>query len=194
MCGRYFLNIGLEQLINRYEIDDIPDEIYDFKGEIFPSNTVPVVLNIRGIKKLRFMRWGFDSSYTNNLIINARSETVHKKKLFKESFHRRRCIVPANGFFEWGKTETGKQKYFIDLKDEEVISLAGIYDSDYEQNKNCSFCIITKDAFDQLVQIHDRAPVILKQNRENEWLKEVFTPKLFDFFNEKKLQFDIKKS
>lgn len=193
MCGRYFLNIGLDQLINRYEIDDIPDEIYDFNREIFPSNTVPVVFNNGGVKTIRFMKWGFDPSYTNNLIINARSETVHKKKLFKESFHRRRCIVPANGFYEWGKTETGKQKYFIDLKDKEIISLTGIYDSNHEQNKTFSFCILTKDAPDQLVKIHDRAPVILEQDKEDEWLKEVFTPKFFDFFNEKNLQFDIKK-
>ena len=116
MCGRYFLNIELDKLANRYNIKDIPNELLNYQGEIFPSNDAPVVYNDENGRKISLMNWGFRTSYSNNLVINARSETVHKKNLFKESFHTRRCLIPVTGFYEWKKVNDEKEKYFIKEK------------------------------------------------------------------------------
>ena len=190
MCGRYFLNIALDELENRYGISNIPDEIKEFQGEIFPSNEAPVVFNKAQKKSIGLMNWGFRPSYSNNLVINARSETVHQKNLFKESFHRRRCIIPATGFYEWKKVGDKKVKHFIDIQSEDTISLAGIYDYfSINGKEQLAFCILTKDAPQELINIHDRIPVIIKKEAEEEWLAEKFTPGIFDLLDPKGFTF-----
>ncbi len=190
MCGRYFLNIALDELENRYGISLIPKELKDYQGEIFPSNQAPVLYNKDDNKKIGLMNWGFQPSYTNNLIINARSETVHKKNLFKESFHRRRCIIPANGFYEWEEKDGAKIKQFIELKNDSIISLAGIFNQfKIDGEEKLSFCILTKDAPQELMNIHDRVPVIIKKKFEDNWLKQKFIPKIFDYLNPKGFDF-----
>ncbi|MCF8000926.1 MAG: SOS response-associated peptidase [Halanaerobiales bacterium] len=192
MCGRYFLNIALDELENRYGISSIPEELRDNQGEIFPSNQAPVLYNKGNNKKMELMKWGFKPSYSNNLVINARSESVHKKSLFKESFHRRRCIIPANGFFEWKEKDGTKIKHFIELNDENIISLAGIYDwFKIDGEEKISFCILTKDAPQELINIHDRIPVIIKKKFEDEWLEEKFTPRIFDYINSTGFDFQV---
>ena len=193
MCGRYFLNIELDKLANRYNINDIPDELINYQGEIFPSNDAPVVYNDTNKKKIGLMNWGFRTPYSNNLVINARSETVHKKKLFKESFHTRRCIIPVTGFYEWKKLNDKKEKYFINMKKNEYFSLAGIYNIfNIGGNERMAFTILTKDAPDELINIHDRIPVIIQKGEEKEWLENKFTPRIFDFLSEKDLEFEAK--
>ncbi len=193
MCGRYFLNIELNKLANRYNINDIPDELINYQGEIFPSNDAPVVYNDTNKKKIGLMNWGFRTSYSNNLVINARSETVHKKNLFKESFHTRRCIIPVTGFYEWKKVNDKKEKYFISIKKKEYFSLAGIYDFfNIGGNEKMAFTILTKDAPDELINIHDRIPVIIQKGEEKEWLENKFTPRIFDYLSEKELDFETK--
>jgi len=190
MCGRYFLNIALDELENRYGITDIPVEIKEYQGEIFPSNEAPVVFNEKKQKSVGLMNWGFRPSYSNNLVINARSETVHKKNLFKESFHRRRCIIPASGFYEWEKVADKKIKHFINIQEDEIISLAGIYDFfNINGKQQMAFCILTKDAPQELINIHDRIPVIIKKEYENEWLENKFTPGIFEYLQPKGFNF-----
>ncbi len=193
MCGRYFLNIALDELENRYGINSIPEELKDHQGEMFPSNKAPVLFKQESNKKMGLMNWGFSASYTNSLVINARGETVHKKNLFKESFHRRRCIIPANGFFEWEDGNGDKIKHFIEINNEDIISLAGIYDQfKIDGEKRLSFCILTKDAPQELKNIHDRIPVIIKREYEDEWLEEKFTPRIFDYLSPKGFDFQKK--
>ena len=184
MCGRYFLNIALDELENRYGITNIPDKIKEHQGEIFPSNDAPAVFNNDQQKSLGLMNWGFRPSYSNNLVINARSETVHKKNLFKESFHRRRCIIPASGFYEWKKVGVKKIKHFINIQENDIISLAGIYNKfNINGKQQQAFCILTKNAPQELINIHERIPVIIKKEYESEWLEEKFTPRIFDHLN-----------
>lgn len=193
MCGRYFLNIALDELENRYGISSIPEKLKDYQGEIFPSNQAPVLYKQEENKKMGLMKWGFKPSYTNNLVINARSETVHQKELFKESFHRRRCIIPANGFFEWEEKDGAKIKHFIELKDDNFISLAGIYSwFKIEGEEKLAYCILTKAAPQKLINIHDRIPVIIKKKFEDEWLEEKFTPRIFDYLNPSGFDFLLK--
>lgn len=190
MCGRYFLNIALDELENRYGISNIPDEIKEYQGEIFPSNKAPVVFNKEQAKSIGLMNWGFRPSYSNSLVINARSETVHQKNLFKESFHRRRCIIPATGFYEWKKVGDEKVKHFIDIQSENTLSLAGIYDYfNINGKEQMAFCILTKNAPQELINIHDRIPVIIKRGAEEEWLADKFTPGIFDYLNPKGFTF-----
>lgn len=193
MCGRYFLNIALDELENRYGITNKLGEIKEHQGEIFPSNEAPVVYNDNNQKCLGLMNWGFRPSYSNNLVINARSETVHKKKLFKESFHTRRCIIPANGFYEWEKVDDKKIKHFINIQKDEIISLAGIYDFfNINGKQQMAFCILTKAAPPELINIHDRIPVIIKEEHENEWLENKFTPKIFEYLKPDGFNFQAK--
>ena len=190
MCGRYFLNIALDELENRYGISNIPEELRGDQGEIFPSNDAPVVFNENNKRSIRMMNWGFRPSYSNNLVINARSETVHKKNLFKESFHTRRCIIPANGFYEWKKVGNEKVKHFISFKQDGLISLAGIYDFfNIKGEERLAFCILTKDAPQELINIHDRIPVIIKKEYQGEWLENKFTPKIFNYLKPKGFKF-----
>ncbi|MGM0445398.1 MAG: SOS response-associated peptidase [Bacillota bacterium] len=191
MCGRYFLNIELDKLANRYNINDIPDELINYQGEIFPSNEAPVVYNESNKRKIGLMNWGFRTSFSNNLVINARSETVHKKNLFKESFHTRRCIIPVSGFYEWKKVNDKKEKYFINIKGKEYFSLAGIYNFfNIGGNDRMAFTILTKDAPLELINIHDRIPVIIKKGEEKEWLDNKFTPRIFNYLLEKDFNFE----
>ena len=193
MCGRYFLNIELDKLANRYNINDIPDELLNHQGEIFPSNNAPVVYNNEKGRKISLMNWGFRTSYSNNLVINARSETVHKKNLFKESFHTRRCLIPATGFYEWKKVNDEKEKYFININDKEYFSLAGIYNIFKIGGKErLAYTILTRDAPQELINIHDRIPVIIKKDEEKEWLENIFTPRIFDYLSQKDLDFEAK--
>jgi len=193
MCGRYFLQISLEKLENNYGALNILCETKKYKREVFPSNLAPVIYNKEKQRSFSLMKWGFKPSFSDSLVINARSETVHKKKLFKESFHTRRCLIPANGFYEW-KDEAGKRlKYYVNLKNRDIISLAGIYDRfKIEGSEEYAFCILTKDAPPELREIHDRIPVIIKEKFTDEWLENKFTPRIFEYLKSKGLDFKIK--
>lgn len=170
MCGRYYLNIGLKDIYERYNIVYKEKEQNEF-NEVFPSNKSPVIIN-DGNKKLEIIKWGFKPHYIKKLLINARSETVDKKPTFKKSFYNRRCIIPVSGFFEWEKVGKDKIKRRIHMKDEEIFSLAGIYDTfkDEDGKKYTAFTILTTVPNEDIVKIHNRMPVIISKDKENIWL------------------------
>lgn len=104
--------------------------------------------------------------------INARSETVNVKPSFREPFKHRRCVIPADGFFEWQREGKTKKPYRFVLKNGEPLALAGLWDewvSPFGQTVK-SFCVITTEPNDLMAQIHDRMPVILSPEQEDEWL------------------------
>lgn len=177
MCGRYYLKITIDKLIKKYGIFD--GEIdYTPADEIFPSDQVPVVIQEKNKeKKIKLFKWGFNPGFTRGLIINARGETVDKKPIFKNCFMQKRCLVPASGFFEWKDIGKRKIKYRISLKDKNVFSLAGIFDTfkDKDGNNIQSFTIITTNPNDKLKNIHNRMPVILQQKDETYWLDNNFS-------------------
>lgn len=170
MCGRYYLNTNLEDILSRYNIKE--DEIkFSSKEEIFPSEECPIVLKDNK-NKLKMFKWGFKPHYGKGLIINARSETVDKKPTFRESFYKRRCIIPAKGFFEWEKKGKDKIKHTIYLENEDIFSLAGIYDTfqDEEGRVFYAFTILTTVPNNEMMKIHNRMPVIIKREHEDFWL------------------------
>ncbi|HCJ59126.1 MAG TPA: SOS response-associated peptidase, partial [Clostridiaceae bacterium] len=145
MCGRFLLKSGLEDLATRYNAD-YSEGLYK-SGEIFPSENALAVVKTDGRIRLLPMKWGFPMSGSKRLIINARAETADKKPMFKSALIKRRCLIPANAFFEWKAGQGNKIKHLIGKDDEDIFSMAAIYDED-------TFAILTMDSSEKMKSIH----------------------------------------
>lgn len=168
MCGRYALEADIDMLIAHYKAI-IGEKDFQGSEEIFPTNTVAIIRQIED-KEIDFLKWGFMPSFTKKPLINARGETVHIKPTFKNSFINRRCIIPATSFFEWEKVGDKKIRRRISL-DKELFSMAGLYNSFFDEGKQYeAFTILTINANDQMKHIHERMPLILKEEDEDMWL------------------------
>lgn len=170
MCGRYALEADIDLLIERYKAI-IMETNFNPKPEVFPTNTVPVVRILDDLQ-IDQLKWGFMPSYAKSPLINARSETVDIKPTFKDSFINRRCIIPATSFFEWEKVEDKKIKRKINIIEENIFSMAGLYNYffDKDGNKYEAFTILTTAANNSMKHIHDRMPVIIPRDHEYIWL------------------------
>lgn len=172
MCGRYFVDVEFEELMKRYGIyssyglDDLKS------GEIFPTNKSPVIIGGNNEIALTGMKWGYDFSYMKNLIINSRIETISEKNMFKGSINTKRCIIPAEGFYEWKKVDKEKFKKSITIDNESIISFGGIYTDITNKDNQLERCfvIITRAANDSMIEVHDRMPLIIGKDMEKEWL------------------------
>jgi putative SOS response-associated peptidase YedK len=144
-------------------------------GEIFPTNNVPV-LSIQNDKtSLSLMKWGFPKWDSKGVIINAKSETAAKKKMFSKSLEQRRCVIPSTGFYEWAKVdEKPKAKYRFNAPGSPMLYMAGLY-TDYTSTKEElteKFVILTRSANTSIKDIHNRMPVILFKDELVRWLKD----------------------
>jgi len=177
MCGKYLLNTG--DLYKRYSINTSLKDTPKLEPNYLclPGSMHPVVINNDG-KEIHLMKWGLIPSWavdpkTGFKNINARSESINIKPSFRRSFMKKRCLVPASGFYEW-KKEKGKKStpYFIRLKTQETFSFAGLYESwiNNEGNTILSYTIITTKPNRMIEQIHERMPVIISLNQEDKWL------------------------
>lgn len=149
-------------------------------GEIRPTNVVPVIAPSRNGMKAAFpMKWGFQIP-GRSLVVNARAETAAEKPTFKESWERRRCIIPASWYFEWEHltSNTGQKKvgnkYMIQPRGASMTWLAGLYRL---EDGLPVFAVLTKEPTDELRQIHDRMPVILTRELITEWINPHSNPK-----------------
>jgi putative SOS response-associated peptidase YedK len=124
---------------------------------------MPVVIK-NNSRKIELMKWGIGE---HNLF-NARAETILEKYSFRESVRLRRCLVPANAFYEWDKSIHPSKPYRFEVKDNQVFSMAGIFDKG-------TYSIITTQANKEVEKIHPRMPVILTQEKEFEWLETANT-------------------
>lgn len=170
MCGRFLMGATLEELLKRYKIQEDVEREFKY-GEIFPNDTSIVVVRDKQ-NFLKNMKWGFINPYNNRPIINARSETVYQKSMFKDSFNKRRCLIPVTAFYEWKKEHKISVKYEIKIAHKNIFSLAGIYNS-YKNNKNQTytvFTILTTSPSKAIEDIHGRMPVIINEEFEEEWL------------------------
>jgi len=170
MCGRFQLAVELDKILERYGILEANVD-FSPKQEVFPSNKSAIIVNNGGENKLEMFNWGFTASFTKRLLINARSETVSVKKIFKDSFMYRRCLIPVSGYYEWKKENDKSIKYIIYTK-EDIFSLAGIYKSfkDSGGKEINQYTILTRPANEDLKDIHDRMPVIIDRNFEDIWI------------------------
>lgn len=126
------------------------------------------------------VQWGLVPSWSTESsgLINARAETLEEKPSFAESFLRRRCLVPADGFYEWKRSGKWKQPYFFQLQDESQFAFAGIWDRWERDGLSIASCaIITTTPNELLAEIHDRMPVILSASDQEAWLRNDADPR-----------------
>ncbi len=171
MCGRFLLESEVEDLVARYNAEY---SIEDYKfGEIFPSENPITVVSENNKNILKAMKWGFPMRGSKRLIINARSETALEKPMFKSSLLQRRCIIPANAFFEWKGDKGKKIKHRISKNHVDIFSMAGIYNIFKDENNAYeAFTILTLNATGTMKSVHDRMPLILNIEEEELWLAE----------------------
>ncbi len=172
MCGRFFIaeedpNEELQfliELMNRRKAGDAPVKTC---GEIFPTDTVPVVANSRRMERAVFpMRWGYKLK-EGPVLINARSETAVEKPLFRDSMLQRRCLIPASNYFEWERHGKEKAKYAIRTAGCSIIYMAGIYRI---RDGQPEFLILTREPASSIAFIHNRMPVLLPKPAHLQWL------------------------
>ena len=175
MCGRFAQFSALETLKQYFPIDTVFCEVKP-SYNVAPTQEVLALIR-KDENKLIRLRWGLVPFWAKNLkgasrLINARLETVRTKPSFRHAFKRRRCLIIADGFFEWQKTETQKQPWFLGLPSKEPFAFAGLWDiwKDSDGSEYASCTIITTAAGEAIQQIHHRMPVILPQDFYNDWL------------------------
>nr|WP_010247515.1 SOS response-associated peptidase [Acetivibrio cellulolyticus] len=179
MCGRY-------AVFTEYEYDEIKsiiDEVSEkyktsediVNGEVFPTNTAPVIYREKDKSVLAPMKWSY-GQYSGRPIINARAETITEKLMFQSSLHQRRCLIPANAYYEW-KQEEGvkrKTKFEISVSQSRIFFMAGIYNvfKDNNNKQYTGYAIITTTANQTTASIHDRMPVIIEPGLEKLWIEQ----------------------
>jgi putative SOS response-associated peptidase YedK len=176
MCGRYSFAVEDELIRERFGVT-VRSAIYKARYNCAPSQELAVIANAFP-GELRCFRWGLIPSWAKepsigNKLINARAETLSEKSSFRQAFRRRRCLVPADSFFEW-KREPEKIPYRIMLKNEDPFAMAGIWEhwTGADGTEIHSFAVITTEPNELMRPIHDRMPAILLPENESRWLKE----------------------
>jgi putative SOS response-associated peptidase YedK len=177
MCGRYSLFADFKKIEDRFGEATFDVEEYEESYNIAPSQMVLSVIN-DGIKnRLGYLKWGLVPSWAKDpkmgfKMINARAETVHEKPSFREALKKKRCLIVADSFYEWKRTEDRKVPMRIKMKNNELFAMAGLWESwtspSGELVHTCT--ILTTEPNDLMSTIHDRMPVILKEEDEQAWL------------------------
>lgn len=176
MCGRYTLKTPSRRIAEAFDLPEIPDREPRFN--IAPTQLVLIVRNEEGERVARMVRWGLipfwakDPSIGNKLI-NARSETVAEKPAFRHAFQKRRCLVIADGFYEWEKVGKIKQPWYYQVGDGGPFAFAGLWerwDKGEEPLESCT--ILTTLANLPLARVYERMPVILPPEVYDIWLGE----------------------
>jgi putative SOS response-associated peptidase YedK len=182
MCGRYTLRTPIDVLAEGFEIQEYPSSITP-NYNVAPTQEVAGLVEEEEKRKLEMFHWGLIPSWAKdpaigNKMINARAETVSEKPSFRSAFKKRRCLILADGFYEWQKTDDGKQPYYIKMEDDSPFAFAGLWEFwDKYGEEIRSGTIITTDANDLMNEIHHRMPVILHPEDYGLWLDPDFDEK-----------------
>ena len=177
MCGRYSLIADLGELGRRFEFDG---DRLSFESAYNVAPTQDVLTVVGGeTRRGGYMRWGLVPWWAKDLsigsrMINARAETVAEKSAFRDALRRRRCLVLADGFYEWQRTGAKKRPMRVVMRTGEPFAFAGLWSvwKDPDGNRVPSCAIITTTANDMLSSIHDRMPVVLPREMEAFWLDD----------------------
>ena len=164
-----------DRIVDTFDLDNIIP-----RYNIAPSQNVLAVVERDAVREIVSLQWGLIPFWSKEAkaFINARVETIEEKPTFKESFERRRCLIPADGFYEWERAGTKlSQPYYFQMKDGAPFAFAGIWDR-WKTNGNTitSCAIITTTANELLSEIHHRMPVIMRPESHDLWLNEESRP------------------
>ncbi|HLR80850.1 MAG TPA: SOS response-associated peptidase [Bacillota bacterium] len=179
MCGRYTLLAEEVDILQRFSIEQ-PIENYQPSYNIAPGQDVLVIIHDGEEKRAGHLRWGLVPYWANdekigNKMINARSETAHEKPSFKQLMAKKRCLIVADSFYEWQKTDNGNQPKRIQLKDQQLFAFAGLWDKWEKGDKKLFTCtMLTRDANSFMKDIHHRMPIILPKDQEDQWIAPYF--------------------
>lgn len=178
MCGRYRLSRRMQIIEEHFDCDQWEDD-WSPRYNIAPTQAVPVIRQHpkEPIRQLSMMKWGLIPNWAKNAsgtasTINARSETAATKPAFRDPLRLRRCLIPADGFYEWKRTGTSKQPFCFEVREGELFAFAGLWDGwkDPSGNwvKTCSILTTTPNTV--AASVHDRMPVILYPGSYDLWL------------------------
>lgn len=177
MCGRYSITSPVEALRRMFGFQTLPNLAPNYN--VAPTNAVPIVHNDAGQPILDFARWGLIPSWAKEIgtkpLINARAETVEEKPSFRAPFKRRRCLVPADGFYEWQRQSSGfKQPYYIYPTSGGPFAMGGIWDewAPADGSEINSLAIITTPSNSALRALHHRLPLVIEEADFETWLEE----------------------
>jgi putative SOS response-associated peptidase YedK len=180
MCGQFSLFCSPIELKQHFDVHPASLEIPP-NYNVAPTQEVPVILRHENERLIKNRYWGLvpfwakDTSIGSRMI-NARAETVTLKSAFRTAIKQRRCLIPANGFFEWSGKTGNKQPYYFCLPSDEPLAFAGLWEvwddrnTAVESNAYKSCTIITMEASDSVRDVHDRMPLVLKPESYDEWL------------------------
>jgi putative SOS response-associated peptidase YedK len=177
VCGRFTLTASPEELARRFELDETPE--LEARFNVAPGQDVASVRQIAegGRRVLELRRWGLvppwaDDPRIGNRLVNARAETARGKPAYRRAFQQRRCLIPADGFYEWAGGPGSREPYHVSLDAGELFGLAGLWErwggASGDRVESCT--ILTTEANERLRPIHDRMPVILDPADYALWL------------------------
>jgi putative SOS response-associated peptidase YedK len=177
MCGRFVLMTQGKSLASHFRLAEEPE--LEPRYNIAPTQLVPVIRNNpdSSSRELKLFRWGLVPFWAKDAsigarLINARSESAPEKPAFRTPFKNRRCLVPADGFYEWQRTGRLKQPYFFHMADRRVFAFAGLWDRWMGPDDRTieSVTLLTAEANELVERAHDRMPVILAEQDYDLWL------------------------
>jgi putative SOS response-associated peptidase YedK len=175
MCGRYTLTSAPEAVRALFHYDEQPN--FPARYNIAPTQPIPIVRLVDGKRQFALVRWGLMPSWVKDpkafsLLINARGETAAEKPAFRAAMRRRRCLIPADGFYEWKALGGRKQPFYIRAKSGAPLAFAGLWETWTGPNGEevDTAAIVTTDANATLSAIHDRMPVIVPPAAFDQWL------------------------
>lgn len=176
MCGRFTQRSDPKKLAKEFKVAEVPD--IEARYNIAPTQDILAVRESAEGREMTFLKWGLVPSWSKDTsiggrLINARSETVTEKPSFRQAFKQRRCIIPADGFYEWQRASGEKQPFFFRMRDESPFGFAGLWERWEGQGSEAinSCTILTTEANEVLRPVHDRMPVILHPEEYSLWLE-----------------------
>jgi putative SOS response-associated peptidase YedK len=182
MCGRYMLRHSTQQIVLRFEVAEVIDATFAEmtadapRYNIAPTQPIDVITE-NSPRTLEMMRWGLVPSWAKdtsigNKLLNARAERLMEKPSFRTALARRRCLIPADGFYEWKKLGTTKLPLCIHREDDELFAFAGLWDEwtspDGSPLRSCTIITVAPNSL--MATIHNRMPAILRREDEARWL------------------------
>lgn len=180
MCGRFTQKAERKTVEKEFIVKIGDDKLFRTSYNIAPTQLVGAIRTVEDIREYANLKWGLIPSWSRDdsfaaKLINARAETLAEKPSFRDAYKKRRCLIPASGFYEWERTADGKQPHYFYLKDKEVFGFGGLWEEwkDRDSGELVETCtIITTEANAVLRPIHERMPVIIGENNYEKWLDE----------------------